>query len=193
MTKETEENIGAVTDSVSLAIVTSNEPEITDESAVIEEENKGIAKDALTQLFEDLENNEVANAIDSIVSKPYLDPRGECTWIQPMLKLSYSICPSTPTVEMQKAAIKRLAETMENNMEAEYGRNLKQSFELNHTILGKDTVTFIGKINEFQPEINTLTVKLNIEGKRLLIPLVVGTGRHTGKHIQGIACTVPAV
>ena len=149
MAKETEENVGAVTDSVSMAIVTSNEPEITDESAVIEEENKGIAKDALTQLFEDLENNEVANAIDSLVSKPYLDPRGECTWIQPMLKLSYSICPSTPTVEMQKAAIKRLAETMENNMEAEYGRNLKQSFELNHTILGKDTVTFIGKINEF--------------------------------------------
>ena len=81
-------------------------------------------------------------------SEPDFDPLGECEWIHPMLKLSYSICPSTPTVEMQKAAIKRLIETMENDMEAEYGRNLKTSFELKHTILGKDTVTFIGEIRE---------------------------------------------
>ena len=33
-------------------------------------------------------------------------------------------------------------------MEAEYGRNLKNSFELKHTILGKDTVTFIGEIQK---------------------------------------------
>ena len=68
------ENIGAVADSVSQAIVTSNIPEITNASLVIEEENKGTEKDALTQLFEDLESNEVANAIDTIFSKPYEDP-----------------------------------------------------------------------------------------------------------------------
>ena len=105
-------------------------------------------KTDLNKIMGDLENNSVANAIESICSEEYFDPRGECSWIQPMLKLSYSICPSTPTVEMQKAAIKRLTETMENDMEAEYGRNLKNSFELKHTILGKDTVTFIGEIQK---------------------------------------------
>ena len=99
--------------------------------------------------YEALENNVVATAIESIFSEPYFDPRGECGWIQPMLKLSYSICPSTPTVEMQKAAITRLTETMENNMKAGYGHNLKNSFELKQAILGKDTVTFIGEVHEY--------------------------------------------
>ena len=95
-----------------------------------------------------IEKHPLAMALDAIHSESYEGASG-CFNMRPQLKVSYAICASTPTVEMQKAAIKRLAETMENNMEAEYGRNLKQSFELNHTILGKDTVTFIGKINEF--------------------------------------------
>ena len=44
-------------------------------------------------------------------------------------------------------------------MEAEYGHNLKISFELKHAILGKDTVTFIGEIQKLHdplPEIQFL-------------------------------------
>ena len=46
-----------------------------------------------------------------------------------------------------------------NDMEAEYGHNLKTSFELKHAILGKDTVTFIGEIQKLHdplPEIQFL-------------------------------------
>lgn len=148
MTKETEENIGAVTDSVSQAIVTSNVPEVTNASLVIEEENKGTEKDALTQLFEDLENNEVANAIDAIFSNPYEDPRGEVSTITPMLKLSYSICPSTPTEAMQKEALECLCNNLEDDAENPYRYPLKNSFELKQIILGKDIVTFIGNIQK---------------------------------------------
>jgi hypothetical protein len=129
--------VGAVADSVSQAIVISNEPEVINASAVVEEENKGIEKDSLTKLFEDLENNEVANAIDSIFSKPYEDPRGEVSTITPMLKLSYSICPSTPTEAMQKEALECLCNNLEDDAENPYRYPLKNSFELKQIILGK--------------------------------------------------------
>ena len=163
--------VGAVADSVSVEKMASNvHGVIADHNKVVESENINaettVEESSISETqssycctVDELENNVVANAIDSIFSEPYFDPRGNAEWIHPMLKLTYAICPSTPTVEMQKAAIKRLTETMENDMEAEYGHNLKTSFELKHAILGKDTVTFIGEIQKFHdslPEIQFL-------------------------------------
>ena len=171
LTMAKKSKVGAVADSVSVEKVASYVDEVVaDHNKVVEAENinaettveessDSAAQSSYYCSVDELENNTVANAIDSIFSEPYFDPRGECEWIHPMLKLSYSICPSTPTVEMQKAAIKRLTETMENDMEAEYGHNLKTSFELKHAILGKDTVTFIGEIQKLHdplPEIQFL-------------------------------------
>ncbi len=163
--------VGAVADSVSVEKMASNvHGVIADHNKVVESENINaettVEESSISETqssycctVDELENNVVANAIDSIFSEPYFDPRGNAEWIHPMLKLTYAICPSTPTVEMQKAAIKRLTETMKNDMEAEYGHNLKTSFELKHAILGKDTVTFIGEIQKFHdslPEIQFL-------------------------------------
>ena len=163
--------VGAVADSVSVEKVASYVDEVVaDHNKVVESENINaettVEESSISETqssycctVDELENN-VANAIGSIFSEPYFDPRGNAEWIHPMLKLTYAICPSTPTVEMQKAAIKRLTETMENDMEAEYGHNLKTSFELKHAILGKDTVTFIGEIQKLHDQLPEIQFRL---------------------------------
>lgn len=142
-----------------VAADSSMEPKKTNNNAVenvhspTANENPGM--DAATAAAENRESsipdiweNDLANAIDSIFTTSYFDPRGSVTDIEPKLKLTYSISQATPTVELQKAAIKRFSENIVSDDVYDSGHNVKITFELEKVILGSDTVTFIGNIPE---------------------------------------------
>lgn len=96
-----------------------------------------------------IEKHPLAMALDAIHSESYEGASG-CFNMRPRLKVSYAICASTPTVEMQKNAIAKFSELISAERDEDGNANwLCDSFELEQCQLGKDTVSFIGKIGKY--------------------------------------------
>lgn len=179
------ENVGAANDSVSNKVMCPNATEnLTEKKEAenqasfpakekespevnIQEENTS-KKDEAVLFPEDIFEDELATAIDSIYTRPYCDNRGDMEIINPQLKLSYSICPSTPTVSMQKDAIKRLLNIWENaeTFSFDHTRHLTHSFEVKQVVLGSDTVSFIGNINKSHEPLVDIQSMLREEWER---------------------------
>ena len=88
--------------------------------------------------------------------------------INPQLKLTYSICPSTPTVSMQKDAINRLLNIWVNDetFPSDHTRDLTRSFEVKQIVLNPDTVSFIGNINKSHEPFADIQYMLRKEWER---------------------------
>ena len=180
-----ENQVGAASDSVSIKVVYPNTTENLTEDKEAEnqasfptnekessEENiqddNASKKDEEVSFSKDIFENELAMTIDAIYSQPYTDYRGDMPIINPQLKLSYSICPSTPTVTMQKDAIKRLINVWKNDETFSYDhtRDLTRSFELKQVELKSDTVSFIGNINKSHEPLVDIQYMLRKEWER---------------------------
>ena len=125
-------------------------------------------KDDEVSFSKDIFENELAMTIDSIYSQPYADYRGDMPIINPQLKLTYSICPSTPTVASQKDAIYRLINVWKNDetFSFDHTRDLTSSFELKQVELNPDTVSFIGSINKSHEPLVEIQYMLRKEWER---------------------------
>ncbi len=180
-----ENQVGAASDSVSIKVVYPNTTENLTEDKEAEnqasfptnekgssEENiqddNASKKDEEVSFSKDIFENELAMTIDAIYSQPYTDYRGDMPIINPQLKLSYSICPSTPTVPMQKDAIRRLLNVWENDetYPSDHTRDLTSSFELKQVELNPDTVSFIGNINKSHEPLVEIQYMLRKEWER---------------------------
>ena len=179
------ENVGAANDSVSNKVMCPKATEnLTEKKEAenqasfpakekespevnIQEENTS-KKDEDVLFPEDIFEDELASAIDSIYTRPYCDNRGDMEIINPQLKLTYSICPSTPTVSMQKDAIRRLLNIWENDktFSLDHTRDLTSSYEVKQVVLKPDTVSFIGKINKFHEPLVDIQYMLRKEWER---------------------------
>ena len=180
-----ENQVGAASDSVSIKVVYPNTTENltedkeaknqasfpTNEKGSSEEniqDDNASKKDEEVSFSKDIFENELAMTIDAIYSQPYTDYRGDMPIINPQLKLSYSICPSTPTVPMQKDAIRRLLNVWENDetYPSDHTRDLTSSFELKQVELNPDTVSFIGNINKSHEPLVEIQYMLRKEWER---------------------------
>ena len=125
-------------------------------------------KDNEVAFLENVFEDELATAIDSIYTRPYCDNRGDMEIINPLLKLTYSICSSTPTVSMQKDAIYRLINVWKNDetFSFDHTRDLTSSFELKQVELNPDTVSFIGSINKSHEPLVEIQYMLRKEWER---------------------------
>ena len=117
------------------------EEELADRGVAIGQNHTGNSDDD----FVDETEKDVAWAVEQIYSDSYFDHRGDTAVIYPRLKLTFSICPSTPTQEMRMDAIKKLSEYFAEPDE-DCSDALKRSFALTEVFLGKDIVSFIGDI-----------------------------------------------
>ena len=112
-----------------------------------QEEDLAIGQNHAEGIDDDIDDfeKEVPWAIEQIYSESYYDDRGDVAMIYPRLKLTFSICPSTPTQEMQMDAINKLNEYFADPNEDPCDA-LRRSFALKQVFLGKDIVSFIGDI-----------------------------------------------
>ena len=127
-----------------------------------------VEKDGEVALLENVFEDELATAIDSIYTRPYFDNRGDVEIINPLLKLTYSICSSTPTVSMQKDAISRLLNIWKTDKTypSDHTRVLTNSYKVKQVLLNPDTVSFIGSINKSHEPLVDIQSMLRKEWER---------------------------
>ena len=116
------------------------EEELVDRNVTVGQDHTEDSDDDVDDLEKD-----IACTIEQIYTESYYDDRGDDAIICPRLKLTFSICPSTPTQEMQMDAINKLNEYFAEPDE-DWRDALKRSFALTKVFLGKDIVSFIGDI-----------------------------------------------
>ena len=178
------QNVGAADSSVSSENVSANATMPTAQNDEVEvkvllpmngeggtdEDNQKspVEKDGEVALLENVFEDELATAIDSIYTRPYCDNRGDMEIINPLLKLTYSICPSTPTVSMQKDAISRLLNVWKTDKTypSDHTRVLTNSYKVKQVLLNPDTVSFIGSINKSHEPLVDIQSMLRKEWER---------------------------
>ena len=113
-----------------------------------------------------VETNPVAIALNAIHSESFQEECGGFN-IEPRLKVSYSICASTPTVEMQKEAIAKFSEFISVERDEDGIVNfLHDSFQLENCIINKDTISFIGKIGKYHESFGTIQESLRFNWEK---------------------------